>query len=483
MWSFAVHRLRNVGPLLVALLALGPVAPAVATDPEHEHRERPHPLRAAEVRRNAADHHDEPQALAAMSSTPCVSGFAGAYPCDDVSLLSFLPLSEIGGGLANDIWGWTDGSSGRQFALLGRTTGTSFVEVTDPVNPVYLGNLPTNSLFSSTWRDIKVHADHAFIVSEARNHEMQIFDLTQLLSVSSPPVTFTATAQYGGFRTAHNIAINEETGYAYAVGTNVCSGGLHIVDLSTPTSPVTAGCEASDGYTHDTQCVVYGGPDAAHQGSEICFSSNEDTLTIVDVTNKSAALELSRTAYPGVSYTHQGWLTEDHAYFLLGDEGDEQDFGHATRTRIFDVSDLENPFVLATYDGTTPAIDHNMYAKDGFLYQANYRAGLQILDLANIASGILQEVAYFDVYPADDAASFDGAWSVYPYFDDGIIVVSGIEQGLFVLSPQLPRPPSVPTLGGPARLVLTGLLLAGALRGKRRASPRQPLQPPREGAE
>ena len=98
----------------------------------------------------------------------------------------------------NDIWGWTDPLDGKEYALLGRTTGTAFIDITDPNNPVYLGNLPTHTV-SSLWRDIKVYTDHAFIVSEASGHGMQVFDLTQLRNVPNPPVTFTADAHYSGF--------------------------------------------------------------------------------------------------------------------------------------------------------------------------------------------------------------------------------------------------------------------------------------------
>ena len=279
--------------------------------------------------------------LQPLGFTECIGGMAGPYPCDNIDLLSFMPLASIGGGSGNDIWGWT-GCGNRHFALMGRTTGTSFVEITDPVNPVYLGSLPPQT-GSSIWRDIKTYNDYAFIVSEAGGHGMQIFDLTQLCNVPSPPVTFSNTAHYNGFGNAHNIVINEDSGYAYGVGTSTCSGGLHMIDIQNPLSPVNAGCFSSDGYTHDAQCIIYHGSDTEHDGKEICFNSNTDTLTIVDVTNHGSPVQLSRTGYAGSGYTHQGWVTDDHAYFLLGDEADETGNGHNTRSYIWDLADLDNP--------------------------------------------------------------------------------------------------------------------------------------------
>lgn len=424
-------------PWISALaLLVSAVAPVVAHDDQHGPGWHGQSL-ADEIADQFLADAQPAQDLAAQSAATCVNGSAAGYPCSNVNLLSFLPLGDIGCSKGNDVWGWTDPSgSEREFALMGCSTGTAFVEITDPVNPVYLGNLPTTR-FSSTWRDIKVYADHAFVVSEALNHGMQVFDLTRLLNVASPPVTFSEDAHYSGISTAHNLVINEGSGYAYIVGSNQCSGGLHMVNIQNPTSPTEAGCFSADGYTHDAQCVNYAGPDGDYSVSEICFASNEDTLTIVDVSIKSAPVQLARVSYPGVEYTHQGWLTEDQRYFLIDDELDENRNGHNTRTIVFDLLDLDAPLFVGANFGMTAAIDHNQYVVGNHTFQANYRAGLRILDITRVSSASLPEVAYFDIYPANDAAEFNGAWSTYPFFGSGTVVVSGIEQGLFVLKPNL----------------------------------------------
>ncbi|MCB0017946.1 MAG: choice-of-anchor B family protein, partial [Anaerolineales bacterium] len=431
MFVPAIKRLPNFWQLMLisaGLLAL--LAPVAISRAQHE----PDTALTASM---AALLDDQMPALplAPLAAQPCVAGFADVYPCENVDLLAFIPLSGMSAGSGNDIWGWTDSSTGNEYALMGLNNGTAFVDITDPVNPIYLGKLPTHTS-SSSWRDIKVYADHAYIVSEASGHGMQVFDLTELRNVTNPPVTFTETAHFGGFGSAHNVVINEDSGYAYGVGASTCSGGLHMVDITSPAAPTDAGCFAADGYTHDAQCVIYNGPDTAHQGAEICFNSNEDTLTIVDVSNKAAPAQLSRSGYAGSAYTHQGWLTEDQQYFLLDDELDEQNTGNNTRTYIWDVTDLDSPTLIGSHLGSTAAIDHNMYVHQGVIYQANYRSGLRILEMSDIANGNLSEIAYFDIFPSSDSASFNGAWSVFPYYESGVVVVSGIEQGLFVLQPQ-----------------------------------------------
>jgi len=380
-----------------------------------------------------------PENLPFMSGLTCEGGMAGIYPCQNVDLLSFMPLAQIGSGNGNDSWGWTDPLTGEEYAIMGRTTGTAFVNISDPLNPLYVGNLPTHS-GNSLWRDIKVYNNHAFIVSEASNHGMQVFDLTQLRGRTTP-MNFTATAHYSQFGRAHNIAINEETGFAYAVGSvqgaTTCSGGLHMINIQNPTSPTFAGCFSADGYTHDTQCVLYNGPDAAYQEREICFNSNENTVTIVDVNNKAAPVMLARQGYSGHGYTHQAWLTEDQRYLLVDDELDESQQGHNTRTYIWDVADLASPILMGFYQSPAAAIDHNQYVVGNHSYQANYRAGLRILNIANIANTIVTQAGYFDIYPLNDNPNFNGAWSTYPFFDSGVVIISGIEQGLFMVKPNL----------------------------------------------
>lgn len=297
--------------------------------------------------------------------TECIDGMADFYPCDDTDLLHRIHLEDLGdgSGSGNDIWGWTDPLDGKEYALMGLSNGTAFVDVSTPTAPVYLGYLPT-ATSASLWRDIKTHANHAYIVSEASGHGMQVFDLTQLRNVTTPPVTFTDSNRYTDFGSAHNIVINEDSGFAYAVGAD-CSGGLHMIDLSNPLLPSFAGCYSGDGYTHDAQCVIYQGPDTEHQGNEICFNSNEDTLTVVDVTNKAAPVQISRTPYNDSRYTHQGWLTDDHRYYLMNDELDEQSLGHNTKTYIWDLQDLDSPTIVGTYLGPQASIDHNLYIKRG----------------------------------------------------------------------------------------------------------------------
>lgn len=367
---------------------------------------------------------------------PCINGLAGGYPCDGFDLMSHIPVDELGGTGAdgNDSWGWTDPDSGKEYALVGTTTGSAFVDISDPSNPLLLGRLPT-ATSNSLWRDIKTYNNYAFIVSEAQNHGMQVFDLTKLRNVTNPPETFTTDAIYSGFGSAHNIVINEVSGFAYAVGSDTFSGGPHFVNIQNPTNPIAAGGYANDSYSHDAQVVTYNGPDTDYTGREILIGSNENEVVIVDVTDKATPVQISTVIYSNIGYTHQGWFTENMEYFLLGDEIDEIDFGLNSRTLVFDFSDLDNPIFHMEYLGPTEAIDHNGYVVGNTFYIANYTAGLRAIDISNIDSGEMVETGFLDTFTPNNNTAFSGAWNIYPFFESGNIIVSDIEGGLFIVRP------------------------------------------------
>ena len=235
------------------------------------------------------------------------------------------------------------------------------------------------------------------------------------------------------------MVINEESGYAYIVGAGSspqpCGPGLHIVSLHEPDRPQYAGCflDSESRYTHDAQCVIYRGPDAEHVGKELCFGSNVDALSIADVSDKDNPVPLARTTYPNAQYAHQGWLTDDQRYFYMNDEADEMGGSvEGTRTLIWDVADLDDPQLIHEFVSHSKSSDHNLYVKGDLMYQSNYTAGLRILDISDRTRPV--EVGFFDTVSAiPDAPGFYGSWSNYPFFDSGTIVVTSINEGLFVV--------------------------------------------------
>jgi choice-of-anchor B domain-containing protein len=367
----------------------------------------------------------------------CVNGFAGIYPCNNIDLKSHLTFAQIGGNNTttegSGCWGWTDPLTGREYAIMGCSTHTAFVDITNPISPVYKGKVLAHNNTTSIWREISVINNHALIVSETAGHGMQIFDLTRLRNVTTPQV-FAPDARYAGFGNCHTVSSNPATGFVYCDGTNLVSGGPQILNMQNPVAPLLAGSYDDEGYTHDAQIVVYNGPDPDYQGREIFMGANDTKVAVIDVTNKTNPVTISNFFYDNNSYAHQGWFTPDQKYWILSDELDELNFGFNGRSIIIDMTDLDNPVLKGEYYGTTPAIDHNGYIIGNNFFLASYTAGLRIMNTSTIAtSGTMNEIAFFDTYPSTNAAQFNGVWNTYPFFASGSIIMSDIDTGLYIV--------------------------------------------------
>ncbi len=392
------------------------------------------------------------------SSTPaarCQDGKIGAFPCHNIELVAHMPTSALGGGRGvwvNDVWGWTDPETHRDYALVARRDGAGFVDVTDPANPRLVGSLPrTVGSPPSVWRDIKVIDNHAYIVADGSGaHGVQVFDLTHLRGVRGAPRDFTPDTTYHEIFSAHNIVADTASKFLYVVGANSggesCGGGLHMIDARDPEQLRFAGCYNDraganpQGYTHDAQCVVYRGPDARYTGHQVCVGSNEKEINIADVTDKANPVTIGRNSYPNVAYAHQGWFDDEQRYFYMDDEEDEvAGLTTGTRTIVWDLSELDDPVVAHMYIGPVPSSDHNLFVVGNRVYESNYGSGLRVLDISDRTAP--REIGFFDSAPLNDdepgfSATASGAWSNYPFFKNGLVVFTSVREGLFLVKVQ-----------------------------------------------
>ncbi|CAN8102650.1 unnamed protein product [Discula destructiva] len=412
------------------------------------------------------------RSFAGDGPVPCVDGFAEVIPgdgnntfrCSNMDFYDFKSHADLGSatGSGASIWGWTS-TDGREFVAIAQEDGAALAEISSVGKLIYLGRLPRFPGASpSIWREIRGYKNFVVIGSEASRHGVQIFDMSKLLDIDpASPITFDGRADLTGHfnglpvGSTHNVVVNEERNYAVAVGAvprnGACASGLIFIDLADPANPTTPGCAAGDGYVHDAQCLVYRGPDTEFLERDICYGYNEDTLTIYDVTDKTAPTIISRTGYTGASYVHQGWVTDTQwqTRLLLDDEWDEEkQNGEGAEqypvTYFWDISSLAAPKLTGFFRNEHgKGIDHNQFVIDGFAYQSNYGGGLHVLDVTSLeadptGAGV-SLAAFFDIYPEDDAlpgrgvVDYVGTWGHYPFFKSGFIVVNTIERGAFVV--------------------------------------------------
>ncbi len=418
--------------------------------------------------------------------------------------LGAMPLPGVWSkGMVNDIWGYTS-PAGEEYALVTHTGGISVVRITTPEDPVYLGTIGSQLPFDSAniWGDGGTFGHFAYFVTEIDDSSVVIVDLENIDAVDAAgtpgaPLDETLvpvkTFNGGGYHGAHNIFINQDSGFAYLAGvhleegtTNNACGAVDpprfntlILDLNAdPWNPTVAACREDVG-EHDFYVVNYEGPDSDYQGSEIAFvfdgrdrqGQREGNpvggfTEIWDVTDKSDIQVIDRFRVPELVFSHNGWTTEAQDFLFIGDEIDELVkagwmFGDAfgepvddptnkprTGTYIMDITDLDDPELVERFEDETVGLDHNFAVKDGKLFIASYTSGTRVLNITRDAEGTvsLEPYAHMDTEPRlpnrilninqeeTFGNAFLGQWGIFPLFDSGTVIATDINNGLIVMS-------------------------------------------------
>ena len=297
----------------------------------------------------------------------------------------------------SDIWGWSNPSTGVEYALVGLNSGFSVVDLSVPQNP-------TEAFFiqdvNSTWRDVKTWGNHAYITTEGGGG-LLIVDLTDLTGN-------TYTHYTAAFNSAHNIYI-DENGVAYIFGTDVSVGGAIFLDVATdPMNPTVLG-QWNDHYIHDG--MVRG--DTMWAG---CIYAGE--FYVVDVSDKTNPFTLGHHSTPN-NFTHNAWVSDDGDYVFTTDEQSDSYIGSYN---VEDMNNIQEVDRIQSNPGLN-SIPHNVHVDDNFLITSWYRDGTTVHD-ATYPNNLIQ-VAYYDSY-SGSGNGFDGCWGTYPFLPSGLIISSDI---------------------------------------------------------
>lgn len=390
-------------------------------------------------------------------NTQCVDGNADGFACNNMSLLAHIPLADFPNSpnSANDIWGYVDLNTKKEYAIIGLTNGVAVVDVTIPASSEVIGSI---SGVSSGWRDIKVYQFydtstlrwHAYAYSTTEANEgLTIIDLNDLengISVVRRQTTdrtahniYISNVDYG-----LNIALAGQEPAVHILGSNNFGGSFRSYTLSDPEtlgSTYTNPSGTQNDYTHDAASLIINDAraqtDCVQANNSDCLvilDFNENSLRVWDHTDENQAIELGSSSYPNAEYTHSGWWSEDKQFVIVHDELDEQRHSLNTTLNIFDISSLSTPTLVGTWSGPTRAIDHNGFVRGNRYYMSNYERGVTVLDITDPTGPV--EVGFFDTYPVSNNAAFNGAWGVYPFLPSGNILVSDSNSGLYIIQDQ-----------------------------------------------
>ncbi len=327
-------------------------------------------------------------------------------------------LAYPGQTLAN-IWGYVD-SLGNEYALVGASQGLSIVNVTDPSNIFQVAQVPgPNNL----WKEVKTWNGVAYVTTEAQGVPgLQVIDLRNLPSTNIPSKYWGPTVGSTTLQTIH--ALHIDNGYAYLYGSNGSGSsiqGVVIANLSDPWNPTVAGYYGQE-YIHD-----------GYVRNDTLWAGNiyAGHFSVINVANKANPQVVATHNTPG-NFTHNTWLSDDSRTLFTTDEVSN------SFLTSYDITDLNNITELDRFQ-TTPgsnSVVHNTHILNDYAVTSWYRDGVVIVD-AHRPENLVQ-VARYDTY-SGSGNGMDGNWGVYPYLPSGNLVVSNIDEGLFVLTPTYVR--------------------------------------------
>lgn len=379
---------------------------------------------------------------------PCTGGMSGVHACRNVDLLAHVALADTSARSAgaNDIWGFKDLNTEREYAFLGLQEGLGIFDVTEPTAPFEVDFIRGHT---SVWRDVKVVQAYDARADRWRSYAYVTVDAggrTSVLDLTELPRRVRLVRRMEG--NAHNVFVG---GVDFAFGVPLPGtrpmvhvlggvgrfeyGAFRSFDATDPRRPTLA-IESWTGYSHDAVTFRAQGAQAAacarpRVACDVLVDFNEDTLDVWDVTDPADPRLLSSTGYPAAAYTHSGWVTEDGRYLFLHDELDEvRVLVSTTRVRVFDLADLANPVHVGDWEGPDRATEHNGAVRGNRHYLSHYGRGLVVLDITDPTQP--EEIGHFDTAP-QTTRGLGGAWGIYPFLPSGNLLVSDMAGGLFIL--------------------------------------------------
>lgn len=358
----------------------------------------------------------------------------GAYTSQNINLLSVwddlsVPAEPGYGIRYNGVWGWDDGL-GHEYALLGATNGVYFIDITNPALPVEVDFVPGRR-DSCIWREIKTYDHFAYLVSDdGAPNSFQIVDLQYL--PDSVSVVYDGTSI---FERSHTIFVDGDKLYTGTVkgGQFANTAALAVFSLTNPLQPTLLRKLNTDYPSLLNSNQVH---DMFVRNDTVYASCGFDGLFLFKyntVVNNFSLLG-SFTSYPSQGYNHSSALTEDGSTLVFMDE-----VPSGLPVKVLDVTDFSNLTMKSTFSSNVGPTPHNPFMVGTTCYIAYYQDGLQVYDVSTPTNPV--RLGYFDThnqtafggpYPSPP---YQGAWGAYPYFSSGNVIVSDMQNGLFVLDP------------------------------------------------
>jgi len=340
-----------------------------------------------------------------------------------------LPASIAHDNVYNEIWGLA--VNDHEFAVIGTTFGTHIIDVTDPNNPTELfvveGGTTGGAIIH---RDFHDHKGYLYsIADEGSNTALQIIDITQL-----PDAIEVVYDDSEFFTRSHNIFIDASKDRLYSLLSNGDAFGyspMRIFDISDPIDPQVLGSYYNlNGYNISQVHDAFVRNDTAYLN---LGPGGFAIVDFIDVDNPNIISVITPAEYPQSGYNHSGWLTDDGDFYYMADETFGSDMKVLDLRNLPDI-DIPTLFNAESEDITIP---HNQIVKGDKLYVSYYFDGLQVYDISDPINPVREMYYPTSNFPPTNGL-YRGAWGVYPFLPSGNILVSDMQEGLFVIDGELP---------------------------------------------
>jgi choice-of-anchor B domain-containing protein len=370
-----------------------------------------------------------------------IGSVSAQFAASNFSLLSTMSPQAGSGIKYSGCWGWTDTLNDKEYAIAGSTTGTYFIDVTNPYTPTVSAYYPATAS-PGNWREMKTYKNYCYVVNDngGGTTGLQIFDLSTL------PATVTLVSQNMDLmRRGHAMWIDGDKMYVSSVTySNNTYSSLNVYSLATPTAPVLlrrlnqdypAITQVHDTYIRNDTAFV----SAAYQGLYIFKFTAANTFSPLG----------SLTTYPGSGYNHATALTPDGKTLVMLDE-----VPASLPIKVLDITNLSNILVAATANQFTATTPHNPFmVSNQYCFVSAYQDGTQLWDISNPSAPFL--AGYFDTYPAaggnvnnyPSGADYNGQWGLYPWFPSKNIFALDRQNGVFMMNTHLFANPEINIVG------------------------------------
>lgn len=317
----------------------------------------------------------------------------------------------------------------REYAVIGHTLGTSFIDITDPKNLKEVARVPGK--FNGPGvihRDYDLYGCFLYAVCDEGSSSLQIIDFSDL------PNSIKVVYDSDEFlTTTHNIYIDIPKARLYTALENGKNGrfALGVYDISKPEKPALLGHfnhfgDITANHVHDAYVIN----DTAYLN---CGNNGFAIMDFSDINNPLPLFTLKPGEYYKSGYNHSGWLTPNRKTYIMADEN------HGSPLKVFDVSNfkkINNISILSTQDSSI-SIPHNPLASCDYVYVSYYYNGLQVYNIKDPKHPI-QEY-YYPTSTLPNELSYKGSWGNWPFFPSGNIAVADMQNGLFVVKgPEIP---------------------------------------------